>query len=278
MLNFLIFMIYYKSGGSMKFNIYTLGCKVNMYESNVIIDKMKNAGYIEISPNEEADISIINTCTVTNNADSKSRKMINHAIKMNPNAIIIACGCLIQNKKNKEKNNLVKNVENISFEGMTLNNFNKTRAFIKIQDGCNNFCTYCIIPYVRGNVRSKKKEDVLKEVSNLLNNGHKEIVLTGIHTGNYGAEFENYKLSNLLEDLITFDKLERIRISSIEMNEINENIIDIMKKNNKIVLKRMNRKYDKEAFIKKIEEIRKIRPNISITTDVIVGFPEETDE
>ena len=303
----------------MTFNIYTLGCKVNTYESNVMIDKLTNAGYTQVGVDESADISIINTCTVTNNADSKSRKIINQAIKKNKDAIIIVCGCLVQNKnvnidgvdiiignvgkskivdyiedykKSNKKIDDIKDVMHTSFEPMILNNFNKTRAFVKIQDGCNNFCTFCIIPYARGNVRSKKREDVLKEVNNLILSGHKEIVLTGIHTGNYGAEFKDYRLSDLLEELIEIKGIERIRISSIEMNEITDKVLDIMKKSNIIVdhlhiplqsgsntvLKRMNRKYNINEFKEKIKEIRKIRPYISITTDVIVGFPGETDE
>ena len=303
----------------MTFNIYTLGCKVNTYESNVMIDKLTNAGYTQVGVDESADISIINTCTVTNNADSKSRKIINQAIKKNKDAIIIVCGCLVQNKnvnidgvdiiignvgkskivdyiedykKSNKKIDDIKDVMHTSFEPMILNNFNKTRAFVKIQDGCNNFCTFCIIPYARGNVRSKKREDVLKEVNNLILSGHKEIVLTGIHTGNYGAEFKDYRLSDLLEELIEIKGIERIRISSIEMNEITDKVLDIMKKSNIIVdhlhiplqsgsntvLKRMNRKYNVSEFKEKMNKIRKIRPDISITTDVIVGFPGETDE
>ena len=302
----------------MKFNIYTLGCKVNTYESNVMSDKLKNAGYIEVNVDEQADISIINTCTVTNTADSKSMKMIRHAIKNNPGAIIVACGCMSQNKKeqiegvdivlgNVGKSNIVEYIEEykkkkeqiydirkmdtVPFESMTLNNFNKTRAFVKIQDGCNNFCSYCIIPYTRGDVRSKKKEDVLKEVCTLVQNGHREIVLTGIHTGNYGAEFDNYDFANLLEDLVKIDGLERLRISSIEITEINDRVLDIIKNNNILVshmhiplqsgsnsvLKRMNRKYDMDYFKNKINTLRSIRPLISITTDVIVGFPGETE-
>ena len=303
----------------MKFNIYTLGCKVNTYESNVMSDKLKNAGYIEVNVDEHADISIINTCTVTNTADSKSMKMVRHAIKNNPGAIIVVCGCMSQNKKeqiegvdivlgNIGKSNIVKYIEEyknkkeqiydirkmdtVPFESMTLNNFNKTRAFVKIQDGCNNFCSYCIIPYTRGDVRSKKKEDVLKEVCTLVQNGHREIVLTGIHTGNYGVEFDNYDFANLLEDLVKIDGLERLRISSTEITEINDRVLDIIKNNNILVshmhiplqsgsnsvLKRMNRKYDMDYFKNKINTLRSIRPLISITTDVIVGFPGETEE
>ncbi len=304
----------------MKFNIYTLGCKVNIYESNVIADQLKNHGYQEVSIQEPADISIINTCSVTNMADHKSMKTIKRAIKENPNALIIACGCFAQKEKKleidgvdivignqgkskildyieqfqlqKKKIDAVAPMDHVIFESMKLNNSNKTRAFVKIQDGCNNFCTYCIIPYTRGNVRSKKREDVLDEVTELVQHGHKEIVLTGIHTGNYGAEFENYDFANLLNDLIQIKGLKRIRISSIEMTELNDRVLNVLKKSNILVdhlhiplqsgsdtvLKRMNRKYTIADFIQKIEQIRKIRPNISITTDVITGFPGETEE
>lgn len=305
----------------MKFKIYTLGCKVNTYETNVMRDKLINNEYTE-DENNDVDIAIINTCTVTNTADSKSIKVVKKAIKENPNAIIVVTGCLSQNKKeifenmddvdivlgNIDKSKIVdyieeykkkhlkqvmiKDIMNTSFETMKLNNFNKTRAFVKIQDGCNNFCSYCIIPYTRGNVRSKDKDVVIEEITTLVNNGHKEVVLTGIHTGNYGAEFDNYDFADLLTDLVKINGLERLRISSIEITELNERVLDVIK-NNKIlvnhmhiplqsgsdtVLKRMNRKYDKEYFINKIKDIRDIRPDISITTDVIVGFPGETDE
>ena len=304
----------------MTYKIYTLGCKVNTYESNVMSDILKNSGYVE--DKENVDVAIINTCTVTNTADSKSIKTIRHAIKENPNAIIIVCGCLSQNKidniinidgvniiignifktkimdyilkyKNSKKQIIdIHDISNTEFETMKLNNFNKTRAFVKIQDGCNNFCSYCIIPYTRGNVRSKKREDVLNEIKELINNGHKEIVLTGIHTGNYGSEFDNYDFACLLEDIVKINGLERLRISSIEITEINDRVLKVIEENNILVdhmhiplqsgsnevLKRMNRKYDKEYFIEKIDKIRKIRPNISITTDVIVGFPSETEE
>ena len=306
----------------MKFQIYTLGCKVNTYESNVMRDALLNKGYFEVGLKEKADITIINTCTVTNAADSKSMKLIRQAIRRNENAIIVVCGCLVQNKKeevskidgvdivigNINKSKIVdyiekyieekkqevdvRNIMNTNFEPMLLNNFNKTRAFVKIQDGCNNFCSYCIIPYTRGNVRSKDKQSVLKEIQLLVDEGHKEVVLTGIHTGNYGAEFADYKFADLLKDIVKIDKLERLRISSIEITEINDDVMEVIKENNILVdhmhiplqsgsdavLKRMNRKYDKEYFINKIKKLRKIRPNISITTDVIVGFPGETEE
>ena len=306
----------------MKFNIYTLGCKVNTYESNVMSDLLKNKGYIEVSTDEKADISIINTCTVTNTADNKSLKIVRQAIKKNEDAIVVVVGCMSQNKKeevlkidgvdivlgNIGKSKIVEYIDeyvktknkkldiydmmDTTFEPMILNNFNKTRAFVKIQDGCNNYCSYCIIPYVRGNVRSKDSQSVIKEVKELVNNGHKEIVLTGIHTGHYGSDLDNYNFSNLLIDLCKIEKLERLRISSIEITELTDEFLSVLK-NNKIlvdhmhiplqsgsdtVLKRMNRKYDKKYFIEKIEKIRKIRPDMSVTTDVITGFPGETEE
>jgi MiaB-like protein len=281
-----------------------------------------NAGYVEEKDNNiPADIYIINTCSVTNTADSKSLKLIRQAIKKNKDAIIVVCGCLAQAKpetvniegvdivignKNKSKvseyiNEYVKNknkktdiydISNVEFETMKLNNFDKTRAFIKIQDGCNNFCAYCIIPYTRGSVRSKPREDILNEIDHLTLNGHKEIVLTGIHTGNYGSEFDNYDFADLLNEIVKIKKLSRIRISSIEITELNDRVLEIIKNNNVLVdhlhiplqsgsdeiLKLMNRKYDTKYFIEKINKIRKIRPDISITTDVIVGFPNETDK
>ncbi len=306
----------------MKFNIYTLGCKVNSYESNVMSDLLKNKGYEQVDTDSKADISIINTCTVTNSADNKSFKTIRHAIKQNEDAIIVVVGCASQNRKedivkidgvdivlgnigkskivdyidefvkSKEKKSDVFDMMDITFEPMILNNFNRTRAFIKIQDGCNNYCSYCIIPYVRGNVRSKNKEDVLKEANILIGDGHKEIVLTGIHTGHYGSDLKDYGFADLLEELCKIDSLERLRISSIEITELDDKFMKVLKDNPKLVdhmhiplqsgsdnvLKNMNRKYDKEYFINKINDIRKIRPDISITTDVIVGFPGETEE
>ena len=304
----------------MKFYINTLGCKVNTYESNVIRDIFLNAGYKEETL-EKADIIVVNTCSVTNKADSKSLKTVRQARRKNKDAIIIVSGCSSQNKQKeyldledvdivlgnryktdvikyieeykqkKEKINALTDMKKVPFEIMMLNNFNQTRAFVKIQDGCNNFCSYCIIPNVRGNVRRKNKEDVIKELKKLVEEDKKEIVLTGIHTGNYGKDLKT-SLADLLEELVKVENLERIRISSIEITELDEHFMKVLKENEKIVdhmhiplqsganktLKDMNRKYDKDYFIKKIEEIRKIRPNINITTDVIVGFPNETEE
>lgn len=306
----------------MKFIIYNLGCKVNSYESNVMTENLENAGYILTDKVEDAAIAIVNTCSVTNTADSKSLKTLRQVKKNNPNIILIACGCLAQvnSKIIKEKTNadiiignigkskivdLIKNylrdknsIEDIkdimhsSFETMKLNNFDKTRAFVKIQDGCNNFCSYCIIPYTRGNVRSKPKDDVIKEVKELIKSGHQEIVLAGIHTGHYGSEFKDYDFADLLNELVKIDGLLRLRISSIEIVELNDKFLEVLK-NNKVlvdhlhiplqsgsdpILKAMNRRYNLEYYENKIKEIRKIRPNISISTDVIVGFPGETKE
>ena len=303
----------------MKFLINTLGCKVNTYESNVIRDIFLNEGYEE--SNSNVDIAVINTCTVTNTSDSKSLKVIKHTIKNNPNAIVIVCGCfsqinpdrlkdmegvsivlgnynkskimdyISQYKKDKKQIIDVRELNDEKFECMKLNNFNKTRAFVKIEDGCENFCSYCIIPYSRGKVRSKLMEDVLDEVTTLVNNGHREIVLTGIHTGHYGADIEEYDFSDLLNEICKIKGLERLRISSIEITELDDKFLETLK-NNKIIvdhmhiplqsgcdktLKEMNRKYDVAYFKDKIKKIRSIRPNISITTDVIVGFPNETE-
>ena len=301
----------------MKFKIVTLGCKVNTYESNVMRDLLINNNYVE---DEDADIFIVNTCTVTNTSDNKSLKEIRRIRREYPNSIIIVCGCMTQvrsdideidadiiignrnktkiiellDRFNKEKKKIIaiNDIMVQPFEKMQLNNFNRTRAFVKIEDGCENFCSYCIIPYARGKVRSKQPSDVIEEVTTLVSNGHKEIVLTGIHTGHYGADLDDYSFANLLSELVKIDGLERIRISSIEMNELNSEVLEVIKNNPKIVshlhipiqsgsdeiLKLMNRKYLKKEFMDKIDEIRSIRPDINITTDIIVGFPGETEE
>ena len=299
----------------MKYYIINLGCKVNAYESKVMSDLLDNEGYLKGSI-DESDIYIVNTCFVTNVAEHKSFQMIRKVVKKNPKLVIV-CGCLPQMKSdevlaidgvdivlgNKDKSKIIEyinnykekiskiyDLSNTEFEDMQLNNFNKTRAFVKIQDGCNNFCSYCIIPYTRGNVRSKRKEDVINEITNLINYGHKEVVLTGIHTGNYHDN--DYDFADLLNDVVKIKGLKRLRISSIEITEINERVIDVIKNNDILVdhmhiplqsgsneiLKLMNRKYDINYFINKINELRSIRPDISITTDVIVGFPFETEE
>ena len=299
----------------MKFKIITLGCKVNTYESNVMRDILLNAEYID-----DIDIYIINTCTVTNTSDNKSLKELRRIKREHPHAITIICGCMVQVRKdakeidadiilgNKDKSKIdefikefiktknkliyIPDIMKSPFEKMKLNNFNRTRAFVKIEDGCENYCSYCIIPYARGKVRSKNPVDVINEITDLVSAGHKEIVLTGIHTGHYGSDLNGYTFAMLLKEIVKIKGLERLRISSIEITELDSEVLDVIKNNDIIVshlhvplqsgsneiLKLMNRKYDKEYFINKINEIRKIRPDISITTDIIVGFPGETEE
>lgn len=302
----------------MTFSIYSLGCKVNIYESEYVCDLMLKNGFTLKNFDEECDIYIINTCSVTNESDKKSRKIINKAKRTNPSAIILVMGCYSQSSYNeidadiiignKDKsqvvnliNEYIENKEKIvriydlkkqEFESMEITNFkNHTRAFVKIQDGCNNFCTYCIIPYVRGDIRSKKEIEVINEVTSLVNNGYKEIVLTGIHTGKYGRDI-NSSLEHLLKELVKIPNIYRIRLSSIEINEITDGIIDLIK-DNKIMAKHlhiplqsgsdkilslMGRRYDLNFFKKKIKEIRDNIPDISITTDLILGFPGENEE
>lgn len=303
----------------MKFIIYTLGCKVNTYESGVMRDLLINHGYIE-SKDDDADIYVVNTCTVTNTSDNKSLKVVRRLSKLK-DKIVIVVGCMSQvspellkdlnvsiilgnsgkskiidyieqYKKDKVKIIDVEDIMSKSFEDMCLNNFNKTRAYVKIEDGCENFCSYCIIPYARGKVRSKDPKTVINEITSLVNEGHKEIVLTGIHTGHYGADLKDYTFSKLLREIEKIKGLERLRISSIEITELDDEFLDTLKASKILVdhmhiplqsgsneiLHLMNRKYDKKYFMDKIEKIREIRPNISITTDVIVGFPSETEE
>lgn len=301
----------------MKVGICSLGCKVNIYESELVTNILKNNNYTVVDFEDKADIYIINTCSVTNESDKKSRKMINRAKKNNPAAIIIVMGCYSQvnaedidvdivlgNKdkskiveiieeyiKTKQKKKIIYDLTKVDFEKMEITNFDShTRAFVKIQDGCNAFCSYCIIPYVRGRVRSKDPEDVIKEVTTLVEKGYKEIVLTGIHTGRYGTDI-NTTLEELLNKLVNIPNIYRIRLSSIEINEITPGIKELLKENkvmakhlhiplqsgsNKI-LKLMNRRYNKEEFLSMVDNLRDI-PDISLTTDLIVGFPNEDEE
>lgn len=303
----------------MKVGICTLGCKVNAYESEFITSLFKNHNYEIGDFNDICDIYVINTCTVTNNSDSKSKKMINHARKMNRDACLVVCGCFVESAKdydfkdvdivigNYNKSKIVSLVEEFlvtkkqlrvndnimlcPFEDMFItNSFSHTRAFVKIQDGCENYCSYCIIPFVRGRCRSKDKNKVLEEITSLVNNGFKEIVLTGIHTGNYGVDL-GIKFSSLLEEILQIDGLKRLRISSIEITELDDKFFQLLENpiicnhlhiplqnGSAKILKLMNRKYDKQYFLDVVKKIRAIRPDISITTDVIVGFPNETEE
>lgn len=303
----------------MKVGIYTLGCKVNAYESEYVMNLFKEKGYTICSYDDVCDIYIINTCTVTNQSDSKSRKIIRSAIRNNPDACVVAMGCFIEANKdnlidgvdiyigNKDKSRVVELVEEYfnnkkqitnlysdlgnKFEDMEIKNFEgRTRAFVKIQDGCNAFCSYCIIPYVRGRVRSKDPDDVIKEVTALVEKGYKEIVLTGIHTGRYGTDI-NTNLEELLNKLVNIPNIYRIRLSSIEINEITPGIKKLLKENKVMakhlhiplqsgsdkILKLMNRRYNKEEFLSMVDNLRDI-PDISLTTDLIVGFPNEGEE
>lgn len=303
----------------MKFNIVTFGCKVNQYESNMMKERMLSSNFFYVENISEANIIVVNTCSVTNVADKKCLKMIRRIKREYPNSILVVAGCSSQNKQeiyenldidiligNKDKSKIdillkeyikthkkyVKfyNDRKLDFEDMLISDYNHIRAFIKIEDGCDNFCSYCIIPYVRGSVRSKNFETVIKEAKLLTQKGHKEIVLTGIHTGHYMDN--NHDLTDLINELSKIDDLLRIRISSIEITELNDKFLNMLSENKKVcdhlhiplqagsneILKRMNRKYDLKYYEDKINKIRMIRPDVSITTDIIVGFPYETDE
>lgn len=303
----------------MKFYIETFGCKVNAYESNFIKQSLLANGFLYVSDMQDANVIIINTCTVTNTADSKCKKYVRRVRRENPNSTLVVIGCSVQNNfedyksmnidilignryksklveliknylNNKEQYSFIDNNRDLSFENMEINNFDHTRAFIKVQDGCDNFCSYCIIPFMRGKCRSKDFELVIDEAKKLVENNHKEIVLTGIHTGSYNSQGKD--LVDLINKLTEIEGLERIRLSSVEITELNDKFMEMLKNNSKFcdhlhiplqagsneILKAMNRKYDLNYFFNKIEEIRSIRPNISITTDIIVGFPTETEE
>lgn len=301
------------------FLIKTLGCKVNTYESEFIRNLLIQNNYIEVE--SDADICIVNTCTVTNTADNKSKQVINNIKKNNPHATVVSMGCFCQFKKdnieqlinadiiigNKNKSKILeylnefeKNHEKIidfydmnttEFEDMEIKKYNHHhRAFVKIEDGCNNFCSYCIIPFVRGRVRSKKFNKCIMEINDLALSNHKEIVLSGIHTGQYFSDGK--RLSDLINEISKNELIHRIRLSSVEIVELDEGMMNILKNNNKFVshlhiplqagsnhiLELMNRRYDRDYFLKKVEEIKKCRKNISLSTDIIVGFPGETEE
>ena len=299
----------------------TLGCKVNQYETNAMMQKMIEAGYEVVDFETKADIYIINTCTVTNMADKKSRQMLRRVKEINPEAILVAVGCYAQVAKEKleqipeidlilginEKNDIVKYVEQASkntyvsdvlhqtefldFGDVTYTE--KTRAVIKVQDGCNQFCSYCIIPYARGRIRSRKPESVIKEITDVAKEGIKEVVITGIHIASYGKDFNTeYRLIDLLEEIQKVDGVQRIRLGSLEPTLITEEFVTRLKKLSKIcdhfhlslqsgcdeTLKRMNRKYTTNQFRHVVELLRNAYPEVHLTTDVIVGFPGETEE
>ncbi|WP_055107410.1 tRNA (N(6)-L-threonylcarbamoyladenosine(37)-C(2))-methylthiotransferase MtaB [Paenibacillus ihumii] len=303
---------------------YTLGCKVNFYDTEAIWQLFKNEGYEQVDFEQTADVYLINTCTVTNTGDKKSRQIIRRAIRRNPEAIIAVTGCYAQTspaeildipgvdlvigtqdrdkimpligqlQEQRQPINAVRNImKTRDFEELDVPDFaDRTRAFLKIQEGCNNFCTFCIIPWSRGLSRSRDPQSVVNQAKQLVAAGYKEIVLTGIHTGGYGDDLENYRLSDLLWELDKVEGLERVRISSIEASQIDEKMLEVLKGSSKMcrhfhiplqagsneVLKRMRRKYTIEEFEHKIKMIRAFMPDVAITTDIIVGFPGETDE
>ena len=312
----------------MKVAFCTLGCKVNQYETNAMAQKFKEENNEIVDFEEKADVYVVNTCTVTSIADKKSRQMLRRAKQKNSNAIVVAVGCYTQTHKeecsnipeidlvlgNNEKNNIVEIVENflkdkennkIRTKVEDINNqkefldfgtityLEKVRAFIKVQDGCNNFCSYCLIPYARGRIRSRKKQSVLDEIKEIAKNGIKEVVITGIHVASYGKDLEdNYYLIDLLEDINKIEGIERIRLGSLEPNIITNDFVERLVKLDKIcnhfhlslqsgcdeTLKRMNRKYNTEEFKRCVNFIRKSFQNVGLTADVIVGFPGETKE
>ena len=299
----------------------TLGCKVNQYETNAMIEQFIKKGYTIKEFNEEADIYIINTCTVTNMADRKSRQMLRKVKELNKNAIVVACGCYAQvareelekieevdlifgtNEKNKiadyieewnDKKSIVTDVmyQKDFLDFGTTDYTEKTRAVIKVQDGCDRFCTYCIIPYARGHVRSRRQENVLEEIQKLASKGIKEVVITGIHVASYGKDFkEKIELIDLLEKINEIEGIERIRLGSLEPTLITKEFVKRLTKLNKIcdhfhlslqsgcneTLNRMNRRYTTEQFREAVQILRKAYANVALTTDIIVGFPGETE-
>jgi len=305
------------------FNIITLGCKVNQYESEAVEELFIKKGYEKVSAN--ADIYVINTCTVTNMSDRKSRQMISRARRDNPNAVVAVMGCYSQVKPeevasiegvdivlgSRNKENVVEHCEDIlqnkeaidkiiapseskTFEELQISNQTEmTRAYLKIQDGCNMYCSYCLIPYARGNIVSRDIESIVEESKRLANNNFKEIVLTGIHVSSYGKDIDDeLSLIDVIEAVAEVEGIERIRLSSMEPRHISLEFLERMKATKKAcdhfhlslqsgsddILKAMNRKYDTVIYKQKVEEIRQVFPNAGITTDIIVGFPGETEE
>ncbi|TXC89998.1 tRNA (N(6)-L-threonylcarbamoyladenosine(37)-C(2))-methylthiotransferase MtaB [Metabacillus litoralis] len=304
---------------------HTLGCKVNHYETEAIWQLFKDAGYDRTEYERVADVYVINTCTVTNTGDKKSRQVIRRAIRKNPDGVICVTGCYAQTspaeimaipgvdivvgtqdrtkmleyiEQFKEERQPINGVRNIMktrvYEELDVPSFtDRTRASLKIQEGCNNFCTFCIIPWARGLMRSRDPKEVVAQAQQLVNAGYKEIVLTGIHTGGYGEDLKDYNLAMLLRDLDEqVEGLKRIRISSIEASQISDDVIDVLKKSDKVVrhlhipiqsgsdtvLKRMRRKYTMEFFAERLDRLKEALPGLAITSDVIVGFPGETEE
>ena len=304
----------------------SLGCKVNQYETNAMAQKFIEHGYEVVEFDEYADVYIVNTCTVTNVADRKSRQMLRRAKEINKDATLVACGCYAQVAKdelkkipeidliigNNEKNDTIQIVENhISQKGAedlvsdvmykldyvelgTTTYTEKTRAVVKVQDGCDRFCSYCLIPYARGHIRSRKIENVIEEIKKVVEEGINEVVITGIHIASYGRDFkgENIGLIDLLEEINKIQGLHRIRLGSIEPTIVTDEFVERLSKLDKIcdhfhlslqsgcteTLKRMNRRYTTEEFKAVTKRLRAKFPNAALTTDIIVGFPGETDE
>ena len=302
-----------------KVALHNLGCKVNAYETEAMQEMLENHGYEIVPFKEGADIYIINTCTVTNMADRKSRQMLHRAKKLNPDAIVVATGCYVQAQEengnidecidiiigNNKKKDLIDILENHTpksvidinhtreYEEMHLSKTAEhTRAYIKVQDGCNQFCTYCIIPFARGRVRSRAKEDVIREVTDLANNGYQEVVLTGIHLSSYGVDLEGEDLLSLILAVNEVKGIQRIRLGSLEPRIITEEFAKTIAGLPKMcphfhlslqsgcdeTLRRMNRRYTSEEYYEKCQLLRKYFDNPALTTDVIVGFPGETEE
>lgn len=306
----------------MKFKTLTLGCKVNFYESNAIEASFKKLNYEKDENNP--DVIVVNTCSVTSVADQKSRQIIRRERRKHPKAIIAVMGCYSQKNaqyvldeckanivigtsyRNKiielieqfiiDKKNIIlinNDVRHLLYESFSVfPSHENVRAYVKIQDGCNNFCTYCTIPYTRGTSRSRNKDEIIAEIKYLIDQGYKEIVLTGIHTAHYGLDLKDTSFSDLVEEIVNLKGLYRLRISSIEESEIDDKFIDLLAKYPNIanhlhiplqsgsasILKRMNRKYNVDDYVNKIKRIREVRPDIAITTDVIVGFPGEREK
>ncbi|KGR74524.1 tRNA (N(6)-L-threonylcarbamoyladenosine(37)-C(2))-methylthiotransferase MtaB [Ureibacillus sinduriensis] len=304
---------------------HTLGCKVNHYETESIWQLFKEQGYERTEFEQQADVYVINTCTVTNTGDKKSRQVIRRAVRQNPDAVICVTGCYAQTspaeimaipgvdivvgtqdrqkmlgyieqyKIERQPINAVGNImKNRVYEELDVPYFtDRTRASLKIQEGCNNFCTFCIIPWARGLMRSRDPQEVIRQAQQLVDAGYLEIVLTGIHTGGYGQDFKDYNLAQLLRDIEANVKgLKRLRISSIEASQLTDEVIEVLKNSNIVVrhlhipiqsgsdtvLKRMRRKYTMEFFAERLERLNEALPDLAITSDVIVGFPGETEE
>ena len=303
---------------------HTLGCKVNHYETEAIWQLFKDANYERVEFETNADVFVINTCTVTNTGDKKSSQIIRRAIRQNPDAVVCVTGCYAQTSSaeimeipgvdivvgTQDRHKLLDYIQQFQDERQPINGVgnimknrtyeelevpyftDRTRASLKIQEGCNNFCTFCIIPWARGLMRSRDPEKVVEQATQLVNSGYKEIVLTGIHTGGYGQDLKNYNLAQLLRDLDTIEGLERIRISSIEASQLTDEVIDVIGNSNKVVrhlhiplqsgsddvLKRMRRKYTMAHFSERLTKLHQALPDLAVTSDVIVGFPGESED